>query len=245
MKRFCGVMCVALATVVGAYPLGTASAQKAVEKTEEEKSGELVERLGIAAQLTAFGRGELSDITGVKEFKSADALVAAGAIYLRAHKETAGKTKAADFKVDDEDGKPVKDAPVAATSYADEAEALFDEARSIAKDKAGIEAQIKQAKLVPERGAVGGPRQINRVIPSGKTHTIHIPFAPGQPAHVSMRGTGKTQFEVIGPGGKVLWHSKGSWGYYNWHTGQGGLKDVTVKVINKGGPGVAYQVTTN
>lgn len=60
-----------------------------------------------------------------------------------------------------------------------------------------------------------------------------------------MRSTGQTQFEVLGHGDNVLWHSKGSRGFYNWHTGRGGLRDITVKVINAGGPPVAYTMVTN
>lgn len=219
--------------------------QSAAEPTESERCADLVEELATAAQLTAFGRGELADATGLKDFQSPEALVAAGAIYLRAHKATGGKVKPSDAKIEDSDGKAVpEEGP--APSFADDAEALFDEARAMpSKDKAGLEALIKQAKSVESRGATGGPRVINRTVKSGKVHNIHIGFDANSPASVNMRGTGTTQFEVIGPAGKVLWHSKGSWGFYNWHTGRGGVKDITVKVINKGGPPVAYTVTTN
>jgi len=232
--------------VVGCLVAGSpAWAQKTVEKTEAEKTAVLVESLAMAAELAAFGRGELADATGLKDFKSPEALVAAGAIYLRAHKAVGGKVKASDAKVEDSDGKEVAE-ETKAISWADEAEALFDEARAMSsKDKAGLEGLIKQAQTVTDRGAIGGPRVINRTIKTGKDHTIHIPFEPNAPANVTMRGTGKTKFEVIGPGGKVLWHSQGTWGFYNWHTGRGGLKDVTVRVINGGGPPVAYTVTTN
>lgn len=232
--------------VVGCTLLGTsASAQKTVEKTESEKTAALVESLAMAAELAAFGRGELADATGLKELKSPEALVAAGAIYLRAHKAVGGKVKASDAKVEDSDGKEVAE-ETKAMSWADEAEALFDEARALpSKDKAGLEALIKQAQTVTDRGAIGGPRVINRTIKSGKDHVIHIDFEPNSPANVTMRGTGKTQFEVLGPGGKVLWHSQGTWGFYNWHTGRGGVKDIKVKVINAGGPPVAYTITTN
>ncbi len=220
-------------------------AQAKAEPTEAEKGADLIEELATAAQLTAFGRGELADATGLKDFKSPEALVAAGAIYLRAHKATGGKVKPSDAKVEDSDGKAVPEEG-AAPSFADDAEALFDEARALStKDSAAIEALIKQAKSVESRGATGGPRVINRTVKSGKNHTIHIKFDANSPASVNMRGTGTTQFEVVGPAGKVLWHSKGSWGYYNWHTGRGGVKDITVKVINRGGPPVAYTVTTN
>ena len=219
--------------------------QAGAEETDADKSADLVEDLATAAQLVAFGRGELADATGLKDLQSPEALVAAGAIYLRAHKATGGKVTPSDAKVEDSDGKAVAEEGQA-PSLADEAEALFDEARVLAtKNSAAIEALIKQAKAVESRGAIGGPRVINRNIKTGKAHTIHIAFQPNSPARVAMKGTGKTQFEIVGNGGKVLWHSKGSWGFYNWHTGRGGVKDITVKVINKGGPPVGYTVTTN
>lgn len=222
-----------------------ALAQATAEKTDAEKTADLVEELATAAQLTAFGRGELAETTGLKDLKSPEALVAAGAIYLRAHKATGGKMKPSDAKVEDGDGKTVAEEGKA-PSLAEDAEALFDEARAMpSKDKAALEALIKQATTIESRGATGGPRVINRTVKSGKVHNIHIAFDANSPASVTMRGTGTTQFEVIGPAGKVLWHSKGSWGFYNWHTGRGGMKDITVKVINKGGPPVAYTVTTN
>jgi hypothetical protein len=222
-----------------------AFAQDKAKPTAAENSADLVEDLATAAQLTAFGRGELAEATGLKSLKSPEALVAAGAIYLRAHKATGGKVKPSDAKVEDGDGKAVaEDGP--APSMAEEAEALFDEARALAtKDPAALEALIKEAKAVESRGATGGPRVINRTIKSGHTHTLHIAFDANSPARVTMRRTGKTQFEVVGPKGAVLWHSKGNWGFYNFHTGRGGQKDITVKVINKGGPPVAYIVTTN
>lgn len=236
-----------LSTVLMTLQIAYANVGFAQAKDEEAatKSADLVADLGTAAQLIAFGRGETNDVTGLKDFKSPEALVAAGAIYLRAHKTTGGKLQPSNAKIEDGDGQAVAEEGSPA-SFAHEAEALFDEARAMpTKDKPALEALIKQAQSVESRGATGGPRVINRTVKSGKVHNIHIAFDPNAPASVTMRGTGTTQFEVIGPGGKVLWHSKGSWGFYNWHTGRGGVKDITVKVINKGGPPVAYTVTTN
>lgn len=222
-----------------------AFAQTNAEPTDAEKSAELVEQLGTAAQLVAFGRGELAEATGLKDYKSPEALVAAGAIYLRAHKATGGKLKPSDAKVQDADGTTVAEEgqPL---SLGEEAEALFDEARAMPlKDNAALETLIKQAQSGESRGATGGPRVINRSIKTGKTHNIEIAFDPKSPASVTMRSSGKTQFEVVGNKGRVLWHSKGTWGFYNWHPGNGGLSNVTVRVINGGGPSVSYTVTTN
>lgn len=218
-------------------------AETAAEKTETEKTAEVVERLALAAELTAFGRGELADATGLKEFKSPEALVAAGGILLRIHKQTGGKVGVSEAKVTEGDQVVAADGP--ANSFAHEAEALFDEARGLAKDKAALEAQIKQVSLVPERGAIGGPKVISRTVKSGKTQHVDLAFEPNSQATIAMRGTGKVQFEVIGPGGKVLWHSQGSWGFYTFQAGRAAERGIKIKVINGGGPPVAYTITTN
>jgi hypothetical protein len=223
--------------------------EKKGDETKAETKGEqvaaIVEDLGLAAQLAAFGRGEFNDLTGLKDFKSPDALVAAGGMTLRAYKETAGQIKANPAEVQ-ENGKAVS-AEGAPMSLDAEAEALFDEARVLATDKAAVEAKIKQAKLVTARGAAGGPQVINRTIRTGKTHTLHIAFEPNSRASVTMRGTSMTQFEVIGQGGNLMWHSKGAAGTYTWHTakGNGSDRNITVKIINNSGPPVAYTVFTN
>ncbi len=240
----CWLAAATAVVLVSSSLVGVAEDKKAVP-TDAEQCAELVEELATATQLAAFGRGELAGVTGLKDLKSPEALVAAGAIYLRAHKATGGKVKPSDAKVEDSDGKAVAEEGQA-PSFAEEAEALFDEARALpVKDGAALEALIKQAHSGESRGAIGGPRVINRIIKTGKTHNIQIAFEPNSPASVTMRGTGRTKFEVIGSGGKTLWHSQGTWGFYNWHPGHGGQKNVTIRVINSGGPPVGYTVTTN
>ena len=230
----------------GATAWAQKPADKPAEKSEAEKTADVVEQLALAAELTAFGRGELADATGVKDFKSPEALVAAGGILLRAHKHTGGKVTPSDAKVMDDDGKPIAEEGGAEESLADEAEALFDEARALpSKDKAALEAQIKQAQTVPERAVVVGPRVVKRVITTGKPHTVHMGFGKNSPAAVTVRGTGRTHFEVHGKGGNVLWHSRGPHGVYKWHPAHGGVHDVKVKVFNKGGPAVKYKVFAN
>ena len=210
-----------------------------------DEKAQILDDLELATQLTAFGRGELADVTGLKDVKSADALVAAGGILLRIHKKTGGKLLPLKAEVTDESGKPVA-AEGEQPSCEEQAEALFDEARALAPaNSAAIEAAIKQAKLVPERGAVGGPRSISRRIGTGKVHTINIDFESQQPAKVHMQGTGVTQFEVVGQGGKTLWHSKGNYGFYHWTPVGKDSRSITIKVINKGGPPVNYSVMTN
>ncbi|MCA9052017.1 MAG: hypothetical protein KDA89_24935 [Planctomycetaceae bacterium] len=223
-----------------------ATAQQESADAELQKRADLVSEWGTAAELTAFGRGELNELTGLKDFKSPEALVAAGGILLRLHRQTGGKTETSDISVTDDSGSDIAAEGQAVSLQAD-AEALFDEARGmVAGEKAAaLEKQIQAVSAVEQRGAVGGPRVISRTVKSGKTHAMKIEFAPDAPASVAMRGSGTTQFEIVGSGGKTLWHSKGSWGTYTWNTGGRGSRNITVKVINKGGPPVAYTVVTN
>ncbi len=216
------------------------------DEPSKANEGALVDALGTAAQLIAFGRGELSEVTGLAGRKCPEAIVAAGGIYLRAHKLTGSKSTSQGMTVSDDTGNEIA-AEGSQSSFAAEAEALFDEARAmVTKDDAEkIEAQIKELSNQEVRGAAGGPRTISRTIQSGKTHNIKIEFEGNAPATVAMRSSGGTQFEVIGAGGKKLWHSQGSWGTYTWNTRGKGDRTVTVKVINKGGPPVSYSVVTN
>ena len=237
----------AAVTVAGSLPLAAQTKGKAAEEQAEQRA-EVVKDLAAAADLAAFGRGEINDLTGLKDFKSPEALVAAGGILMRAHFFTGGETTVLDSAVTDGDGKVVA-ADAKPVPFKVEAEELFDEARElVSKDKAkaaAIEALIAQA-MSEKRGAVGKPRMINRTIATGKVHTFKIPFEPNAWALVTMKGTSKTQFEVIGPGGKVLWHGMGNAGFYRWKTGgDDHTRNITVKVINKGGPPVSYTVITN
>ena len=232
----------AMVVSCGLFGRTSAWAQKTVEKSEAEATADVVAQLALAAELTAFGRGEFADATGVKDFKSPEALVAAGGILLRIHKQTGGKSAPSDAKVMDEDGKAVAEESAAAESLGDEAAALFDEARALpSKDKAALEAQIKQAQTVTARAGGLGPRVVSRVITTGHPHTVHLAVRPNVPAVVAVRGTAHTHFQAIGPGGNVLWRSHGPVGVYH----PGGAKDVTLKVINRDGPAAKYKVFAN
>jgi hypothetical protein len=233
-----GCMLFSAATACG-QQTGAAKVEGKVESAEEETS-DVVEQIALAAELAAFGRGELAEATGLKDFKSPEALVAAGGILLRIHKQSGGKNTPADAKVLDEEGKAVAEESGATESLADEAAALFDEARALpSKDKAALEAQIKQAQTVTTRAGGLGPRVVSRTIVTGKAHTVHMAVRPHAPA-VVVHGTGRTHFQAIGPGGKVVWHSHGPRGVYH----PGGAKDVTVKVFNNG-PVAKYKVIGN
>ncbi len=217
---------------------------KAAPAKEEKKDDESDKRAALVADVgTAVG---LSDVGHTNKWP--DALVVAGGILMQVDKATGGKFAEAKIEVKDSDGKVVID-DTKSLSFKDQANSLFDDARAmVASDKdrsKALEAQIKEASAPKDRGAIGGPRHISRVVHQGKAQVFEIAFAPNSLAEVSMRGTGGCQFEVIGPRGDLLWHSQGTWGTYHWHTGHGGIKDITVKVINAKGPPVAYTVVTN
>lgn len=214
------------------------------EKSEAEKTAEIAEQVALAAELAAFGRGELADVTGLKGVNSPEALVAAGGILMRVHKQTGGKIAEVEAKVVDDANQSIPDENTN-FSFADEAANLFDEARAMAKDKAAVETIIKQAESVTERGASGGPKVISRTVKSGKSHKVDLAFEPHTPATVTMHGNGVVKFEVVGPGGKVLWNSRGNWGVYRWMPGKASERGITIKVINGGGPAVSYTLTTN
>lgn len=86
----------------------------------------MIADLGVAAQLAAFGNGELNAQSGLpKDFRSPEALAAAGTMLLRAHKLTGGQQTPCGEVT--EDGKAVA-ASGNATSLLDEAKLLFDSA---------------------------------------------------------------------------------------------------------------------
>lgn len=218
---------------------GRAWAQKTAEQNAVDPSAEMVESFALAAELTAFGRGEYADSTGLKDFKSPESLIAAGGILLRIHQQTGGKIAATDAKVVDEQGKEIAENTGDGQSLAEEAAALFDEARALpTKDKAALEALIKQAQTVTARGGGVGVKVVSRGIATGHAHTIHMAVKPN--AVVAVHGTGKTHFQAIGPGGHVVWHSHGPRGIYS-----GVHKDVTLKVINPSGATAKYKVFSN
>ena len=224
----------------GAIAWGQEAGEAKAETTATEEGTDFVEQLALAAELTAFGRGELADSTGIKDFKSPEALVAAGGILLRIHKQTGGKMTPAEAQVMDQEGKAVAEGSAETVSLADEAAALFDEARALpSKDKAALEAQIKQAQTVTARAGGLGPRVVSRVITTGHAHTVHMAVRPHAPA-VVVHGTGRTHFQAVGPGGKVVWHSHGPRGVYH----PGGANNVTLKVFNNG-PAAKYRVIGN
>jgi hypothetical protein len=222
---------------------------------QETKKVEAVNSLSTASQLASFGRGELDSETGLKGFKSPEALVSAGGILLRANNAFGGKVEALDAKPTDEAGKAIDSKTEKVNSLSDEANALFDEARALVagdkKKSAEIEALIKQAQKIDtleSRGAVGYPRALQGTLAPGANHWYKIPFVPGLPASVAMRSTGtsRLRFVVTGPGGNQLFSLVGPTAYYNWMVNRDNQpRMITITITNTGKNVAAYQLFTN
>jgi len=237
----------------------TGSAWAADDKEKEAAEAaahqaEVVASLSQAAELTAFGRGDYAAATGLKGFKSPEALVAAGGILLRADKATEMKSLEADVVATNAQGKPVKSEASKAVSLKDQANALFDEARAmVAEDKsrtAGIESLIKQASTITEsRGSVGGARTITRTLNPGETHTVKIGFIGGQSAVVSMTANGppNLQFDITHVGGTNLFSLKGKTAAYTWTPVKdaNNVRYFNITLYNPGKNPSTYTLVTN
>jgi len=234
------------------------AAQGTKEPTKEELAqaadrADVVAQLATAANLAAFGRGELGDETGLKAAKSPEALVAAGGILLRINAATGGEMKAITTKPTNDKGETLKVELAKNTPLADEAKGLFDAARAmVASDKAkttALEGLIKQAEEVTKRGACGGPRTLCCTANGGETHTYVVPFIGGCPAAVAMtsNGPGKIRLEILSPNGDTMFDGKGGWANYNWKTSGNAnvTRNITIKVTNLGRNPTPYRVTTN
>lgn len=241
MRSFVIAAIAASALVVGVQ------AQNKEADERAEKRAEAVNQIGVAAQLASFGRGELAEASGLKGFKSPEALVSAGGILIRVHRMTGGKFATLEAKVTDDKKEVVKEE--ATRSLADQADDLFTEALAMTNkdNKAKVEALIKMAKAEgEERGACGGPRVKSCVVPSGGYHECVIAFEPGQPASVTVNSSRTVKLVVIGPGGQELFHSNpGRSHTYNWRTAGKKLRDVTIRIVNQAGPAAPYTMTTN
>ena len=226
---------------------GMASAAEPTKAEMESaaRRGKMVEDLVTASRLMAFGKGEFAEASGLKDFQSPEALVAAGGILLRVQKGSGG------FEAVNEKGEMVKDGKTAdLTKQADE---LFKDARNLVKgDKARaseIEALIKQAQTIEDkRGAVGKPRSITKVLKPGESVEITIGFVPACEATVSYvcAGGPKQQCEIIAPGGKTLYDNTGRDGSHTWTTVHDDKKRmITIRLTNNGTAVHTVTVTTN
>lgn len=237
------------AAVVGLAALSA----RAAEDEAAAKQAALVGDLAMAGELAAFGRGLSCQGTSPKDFKSPESLALAGGILLRAHKATAGKMAALDAPKDAK-GQPV--AGEAAPSLEKQAKALFDEASAMAlelNDKAraeAVEAIIKREKnSEPDRGGVGGPRTITRVLQPGETHNYTVAFYSGQPAALSMTSTGpaRIQFDLNHVGGGSLLSTAGLNASHSWVPVKDGdnVRKFTITLYNQGRRPTTYTMVAN
>lgn len=195
-----------------------------------------------AADLAALGR----------DVKSAETLVIAGGMLLRANSLFGGKTDPLKEQPTVEDGKPVG-AATASVPLAQQADGLFDEARAMAaggSKAAAVEALIKTVSAeFPKRGSVGGPQTVTRTLNPGETHRYNLNFYGGQPASVSMTSTGpaKIQFDVTHKSGTSLFSLRGHNAYYNWMPprDRDTLRHVTVTMTNSGRNPTTYTFSKN
>ena len=228
-------------------------------KTEiDEAAGRaaVVNDLGMAAQLVAFGRGEGSEATSPKDFKNPEALVLAGGILWRADKVTGGKVSELDVKPMDEKGNPIEAKSEKTQSLKMQAKDLFDEARLMvaeSKDtarKAAIEAMIaREEKSESDRGAVGGPKQVTMTLAPGATHRWPLVYFGGAPAAIMMRSTGpaRIHFDLNHMGGGNLFSVKGLNANYAWlpPRDKDAVKRYVVTLTNMGNKPTMYTLAIN
>ncbi|MCE9568085.1 MAG: hypothetical protein K8U57_39285 [Planctomycetes bacterium] len=254
MKASRVLLAVMLVSVLGS---GTRAAEPTKQEIEDAtKRASILADIAFAADLAAFGRGQGAEGTSPKDFKSPESLVLAGGILMRAHKATAGKSSTLDAKPTDEKGNPIKGDAVKTPSLAEQADALFVEAEAMGvelKDKsraATLDAMIKREKASEaDRGGIGGPNTITRVLQAGETHTYPVAFFSGQPAAVAMTSSGpaKIQFDLGHAGGAGLFSLKGHNANYNWtpQRDKDNVRRFTIKMTNLGNKPTTYTLTTN
>lgn len=224
-------------------------------KDAEARAG-VVEDIGLAAELTAFGRGLSCEATAAKGAKSPEALVLAGGILWRAHAAVGGKTAEFDVTPTDEKGKAVDAKPEKLKSLKEQATDLFDEARAMTAeggDKArtsAVEAMIKREQASePSRGAVGGPKRVAMAIAPGGTQSYKVAFVGGLPAVIAMQGNGASNLKITitHVGGNQLFNLKGVAARYAWVPvrDKDGAKWYDVTVTNIGKAPTAYILATN
>jgi hypothetical protein len=232
--------------------------QEPTKKEIEDASNRatLVSDLGLAAELSAFGRGQTLEATTPKNFKSPESLVLAGGIYLRADKAIGGKAAEIDVKPTDEKGTAIDGKAEKAKSFKDQGQDLFEEARLMVaetKDKAriaAIEEMIKrEEKSEPDRGSVGGPKRVMRIIPPGATHNYRLGFFSGVPAAVAMQSTGNSRlrFSITHVGGNNLVNLAGLNAMYNWVPvrDRNNIRMFDVTITNTGRNPTQYLLVTN
>lgn len=234
---------VVLGLAVGGWSSAAEPTKAELEATT--RRAKLVEDLVTANRLLAFGKGEFAEASGLKDYQSPEALVAAAGILLRVQKESGG------FEAVNDKGEAVKDGKTAdLTKQADD---LFKDARNLVKGNKARESEIaeliKQAQTVDDkRGAVGRPRVITKVLKPGESVEVTIGFVPASPATVSYTTVGgpRQQCEIIAPNGKTLYDNSGRDGSHSWTTANDDKKRmITIRLTNNGNATHTVTVTTN
>jgi hypothetical protein len=154
---------------------------------------------GAAAVLEIDTAYDLADL-GRAEKKPALLIVAAR--MMAKHKLVPG-----DGKATTEGGKEV--ASSADLSMREQAERLLAEAKSMDPSNEAVAALVAAATKELEaggRGAIGGPKYYSHSPGVGQTINLAVPFVPGQPATISVRGNGRNSLTL-----KVQHPGRGGW----------------------------------
>jgi hypothetical protein len=233
---------------VSVLAFGTLLAQEPPPKEVVENAdrrSKIVENLVAAHRLIAFGKGDLGEASGLKDYQSPEALIAAGGIFLRAQKEAGA------FEAVDDNGEV--DAKGKTPDLTAQAKELFEEARNLVKGNKARESEINELiaqaqKVDDKRGAVGKPRTVTRVLEPGASTELRIGFVPHCPATIGYTTAGgpKQRCEIINPNGKTIYDNTGREGSHSWRTGGDDVKRMfTIRLTNNGKGQHTVTVTTN
>jgi hypothetical protein len=242
------LICIVIAGLLIA-PLVIA-AQGAGDKTDDAQQAQAadVELLAEAHQLAETGQ----------KLKVPEAYVAAGRLLLRLQKQTGGKLGKIDAepKIEDDDGNPIKGAKAEVAqveSLEKTADNFFGDALALAVEQKNVEpvrALIKAVKDDPggasERGAIGGPKLIARVIPPRQTHVWAIAFDTHSMAAVGFQATAPCRCRMVNQNGHEFFDQTVRSGKFVWQPrGKSHLKGFMVTVHNPHKAPVTYRLFTN
>lgn len=234
----------AAAVVAGVLALAIAPVSAGEDETEDmappSEKQVLVEkvfkRLALAGELAEYGR----------QNKAAEALVAAGGIYMELSKGVGdfGKMKEPALE---KDGTPTKDASEPTKSFASLADEAFEAARLYPIKGVNVEALIKAAKdREPSdglRGLVGGPKTITRKVQAGGHTQFVLNFKENEPAGIAMQSNHPVRFIIKSEGKGTLANAIVTHGNYTW-VPKPGTKKITIHVHGMG-RSAEYRVYAN
>lgn len=221
----------------------TSSAQnpKGEEDVKDDPAANAVQQVTTAYQLVEFGRKN----------KAPEALITAAGM-LRQVPEPKPLKAEVETERDPSAPKDTGEAPEKIKPLEDQAEDLFTEALVMAsKDtRDAVEKLIKAVKARPEpkpepgtKGALGGPKVINRVLAAKATDNWKITFVGGQPAVVGFRASLVCRISWHGPAGGMIGKDDCMVGRAGWMPVKTATH--TLRVHNLSPRPVSYSLFTN